>query len=62
MTNAAISQGRFGEESDFAQDCFNSVFSPVLLVLAFMLRYRLQDLSAEYQKHGCEAVIGDAGW
>ncbi len=62
VTNAANGQGRFGEESDFAQDCFNSVFSPVLVVFALMLSYRLQDLSAEYQKYGGEAVIGDAAW
>ena len=46
VTIAASGQGRFQEELDFAQDCHQSGYSPVLLVLDPTPSTRLDDLKA----------------
>ena len=59
---AASGQGRFGEELDFAQDCKNSGFLPVLLVLDPTPNPRLTDLTSAFRAAGGEAYTGDAAW
>jgi ApaLI-like restriction endonuclease len=62
VTIAASGQGRFAEELDFAEDCKESNFNPVLLVLDPTPSSRLQELSREYTRVGGEAYIGDEAW
>ncbi|MUG91219.1 ApaLI family restriction endonuclease [Scytonema sp. UIC 10036] len=62
VTIAASGQGRFSEELDFAEDCKQSGFHPVLLVLDPTPSTRLEDLSREYSRVGGEAYIGDRAW
>lgn len=62
VTIAASGQGRFAEELDFASDCTNSGFNPVLLVLDPTPSNRLYELSREYDRVGGKAYIGDEAW
>lgn len=62
VTIAASGQGRFAEELDFARDCRESGFTPILLVLDPTPNHRLDDLIAEYKKYGGRTYIGDAAW
>ncbi len=62
VTIAASGQGRFAEELDFARDCRDSGFNPILLVLDPTPSARLDDLKAEFEKYGGAAYIGDAAW
>lgn len=62
VTIAASGQGRFPEELDFAEDCFESGYTPVLLVLDPTPSSRLDELSAEYAKYGGKAYIGPEAW
>ena len=62
VTIAASGQGRFKEELDFARDCHESNYSPVLVVLDPTPSPRLQDLSEEYERYGGSAYVGDEAW
>lgn len=62
VTIAASGQGRFKEELDFAQDCFNSGYTPILLVLDPTPSTRLEELKAEYKKYRGDAYIGNDAW
>lgn len=62
VTIAASGQGRFQEELDFAQDCYNSGYKPILLVLDPTPSTRLNDLKAEYAKYDGDAYIGNDAW
>ena len=62
VTIAASGQGRFGEELDFARDCQESGYTPILLVLDPTPNERLDGLIAEYKKYGGRAYIGDKAW
>ncbi len=62
VTIAASGQGRFKEELDFAQDCFNSGYTPILLVLDPTPSTRLDELKAEYEKYQGDAYIGNDAW
>ena len=62
VTIAASGQGRFKEELDFAQDCFNSGYTPVLLVLDPTPSTRLDELKAEYKKYRGDAYTGNDAW
>lgn len=62
VTIAASGQGRFKEELDFAKDCQQSGYVPVLLVLDPTPSSRLEDLSAEYTKYSGTAHVGSAAW
>jgi hypothetical protein len=62
VTIAASGQGRFGEELEFARDCRNSNFNPVLLVLDPTPSARLQDLRKEFEQFGGQAYIGNEAW
>ncbi|NJM72026.1 MAG: hypothetical protein HC862_18580 [Scytonema sp. RU_4_4] len=62
VTIAASGQGRFVEELDFAEDCRNSGFSPVLLVLDPTPSGRLEELSQEYERVEGQTYIGDKAW
>lgn len=58
VTIAASGQGRFKEELDFAQDCFNSGYTPILLVLDPTPSTRLNELQAAYRKYQGDAYVG----
>jgi len=62
VTIAASGQGRFGEELDFARDCHDSGYTPILLVLDPTPSGRLGDLITEYSRYGGTAYIGDDAW
>ncbi|NMG09337.1 ApaLI family restriction endonuclease [Brasilonema sp. UFV-L1] len=62
VTIAASGQGRFAQELDFAEDCRNSGFSPVLLVLDPTPSARLEELSKEYERVEGQTYIGDKAW
>lgn len=62
VTIAASGQGRFQEELDFAKDCEESGYVPVLLVLDPTPSSRLDALSAAYAKFGGKAYIGPEAW
>lgn len=59
---AASGQGRFGEELNFPKDCKTSGYVPILLVLDPTPNNRLDDLTAEYERNGGRAYIGNAAW
>ncbi len=62
VTPAASGQGRFQEEMDFARDCAQSGYIPILLVLDPTPSTRLDSLTAEYGKYGGQAYTGDQAW
>ncbi|HEY0753618.1 MAG TPA: hypothetical protein VGD98_06620 [Ktedonobacteraceae bacterium] len=62
VTIAASGQGRFKEELDFAQDCFNSGYTPIFLVLDPTPSTRLDELKSEYKKYHGDAYIGNDAW
>lgn len=62
VTIAASGQGRFQEELDFAKDCKQSGFTPVLLVLDPTPSSRLEELSSEYAHYGGRAYLGPDAW
>lgn len=62
VTIAASGQGRFKEELEFAEDCFNSGAVPVLVVLDPTPNPRLSELEAAFRRSGGHAYIGDAAW
>ena len=62
VTIAASGQGRFSEETDFAIDCRNSGYQPVLVVLDPTPNHRLSDLEAAFRDAGGFAYTGDAAW
>jgi hypothetical protein len=62
LTIAASGQGRFQEELDFARDCAESRYVPVLLVLDPTPSAKLESLTAEYSRYGGSAYIGENAW
>lgn len=62
VTIAASGQGRFGEELDFARDCKESGYVPILLVLDPTPSSRLDDLKSAFERFGGRAHIGDEAW
>jgi hypothetical protein len=62
VTIAASGQGRFGEELDFAGDCRESGFNPILLVLDPTPSTRLGGLRTEYERFGGRVYVGDEAW
>lgn len=62
VTIAASGQGRFQEEIDFARDCHESGYIPILLVLDPTPSARLDDLIAAYAMCGGRAYTGNAAW
>jgi hypothetical protein len=62
VTIAASGQGRFGEELDFARDCKESGYVPILLVLDPTPSSRLDDLKAAFERFGGRAHIGSEAW
>ncbi|MCP3176101.1 hypothetical protein MJO47_03210 [Desulfuromonas sp. KJ2020] len=62
VTIAASGQGRFGEEVGFANDCINSGYRPILIVLDPTPNHRLADLENAFRESGGEAYVGDAAW
>lgn len=62
VTIAASGQGRFREELDFAKDCRESGYNPILLVLDPTPSTRLTDLKAEFERYGGGAFIGGEAW
>lgn len=62
VTIAASGQGRFKEELDFARDCSQSGYTPILLVLDPTPSTKLNDLTAEFSKYGGRAFVGNDAW
>lgn len=62
VTTAASGQGRFRAELDFAKGCHASGYTPILLGLDPTPSDRLDDLAAEYGRHGGMAYVGDTAW
>jgi hypothetical protein len=62
VTIAASGQGRFSEEIEFAADCEESGYKPVLLVLDPTPSTRLEALVQAFEDHGGSAYIGDEAW
>lgn len=62
VTIAASGQGRWGEELDFPEDCVNSGYVPLLLVLDPTKNPKLDELKSTFLKHGGRVVIGDEAW
>ena len=62
VTIAASGQGRWGEELTFPDDCKNSGFIPVLIVLDPTPNPKLMELSNAFIGAGGEAYIGDDAW
>lgn len=62
VTIAASGQGRFGEELDFARDCYLSGYMPILLVLDPTPSHRLEELKIAFEASGGRAYIGDDAW
>jgi hypothetical protein len=62
VTIAASGQGRFGEELDFARDCRESGYRPVLLVLDPTPNPRLSGLKTAFEQADGIAFIGDKAW
>lgn len=62
VTIAASGQGRFQEELDFARDCHQSGYTPILLVLDPTPSPRLESLSKAYSDYGGKAYVGNQAW
>lgn len=62
VTIAASGQGRFKEELDFARDCHESGYKPVLLVLDPTMSERLADLQREFSKYDGRSYTGEEAW
>lgn len=62
VTIAASGQGRFGEETQFAQDAQGSGAIPILVVLDPTMNPRLEDLQRAYESKGGRAYLGEEAW
>ena len=62
MTIAASGQGRWGEELDFPEDCRQSGYVPVLIVLDPTPSPKLDELRAVFLNAGGEAHVGQDAW
>lgn len=62
VTIAASGQGRFSEEIAFAEDCRNSGFRPILVVLDPTPSSRLTDYKAAFEEVGGIFYIGNDAW
>lgn len=62
VTIAASGQGRFGEETQFAEDAYNSEATPILIVLDPTMNPRLEDLQKAYEDKGGRAYLGEEAW
>lgn len=62
VTIAASGQGRWGEELTFPQDCKESGYTPVLVVLDPTPNAKLSELVDAFSEHGGEVYLGDSAW
>ncbi len=62
MTIAASGQGRWGEELDFPEDCRQSGYVPVLVVLDPTPSPKLDELRATFLDAGGEVYVGRNAW
>ena len=62
MTIAASGQGRWGEELEFPQDCRQSGYVPVLVVLDPTPSPKLDELRTAFLDAGGEVYIGPDAW
>ena len=62
VTIAASGQGRWREELEFPEDCRNSGYVPVLVVLDPTPNAKLDELSAAFRRAGGEAHVGGDAW
>ncbi len=62
MTIAASGQGRWGEELEFPDDCRQSEYIPVLIVLDPTPSSKLETLRTAFIRAGGEVYVGDDAW
>jgi hypothetical protein len=62
VTIAASGQGRWQEELDFAIDCRQSGYTPVLVCMDPTPNEKLTALAAAFRAEGGEVYIGDDAW
>jgi hypothetical protein len=62
VTSAALGQGRWKEELEFAGDCKGSGYVPVLVVLSPTPSPKLDELKAKFLAEGGEEHVGDKAW
>ena len=62
MTIAASGQGRWGEELEFPEDCRQSGYVPVLIVLDPTPSPKLDELRAVFLNAGGEVYVGQEAW
>ena len=62
MTIAASGQGRWGEELDFPEDCRQSGYVPVLVVLDPTPSQKLTELRAAFLSAAGEVYVGQEAW
>jgi len=62
VTIAASGQGRWGEELEFPEDCRQSGYVPVLIVLDPTPSPKLDELRAMFLDAGGEAYVGQDAW
>lgn len=62
VTIAASGQGRFKQELEFPEDCQESGYIPVLLILDSTPSEKQDLLIKAFREHGGEAYVGDYAW
>ena len=62
VTIASSGQGRWEEELTFPEDCANSSYVPVLVVLDATENPKLSELLSAFHDAGGRAYVGDAAW
>ena len=62
VTMAASGQGRWAEELSFPEDCRESGYAPVLVVLDATPNAKLEELCGAFQEAGGESFAGAPAW
>src|SRR5699024_8278707 len=62
ITIAASGQGRWAEELDFATDCRESGYTPVLLVLDPTISTKLTEVTKAFEDAGGSCYTGESAW
>lgn len=62
VTIAASGQGRFKQELEFPEDCKESGYTPILLILDSTPSEKQDLLIKSFREHGGEAYVGEYAW
>ncbi len=62
LTIASSGQGRWGEELQFPEDCVQSGFTPVFVVLDPTDNPKLSEITRVFEEAGGETYVGDDAW